>query len=101
MRMNECDPPSVTAFLGYDQNAALAATLAMADGIGASLAAARGLLLAGRKIDLGGLDDLCGRLCARSLDLPPEQGRLLAPRLDALRDGLDATTRIMGGKRDP
>lgn len=96
--MNEFDPPELMAFPSYDRNAALAATLAMADGIGASLATARGLLQSGRNVNLSGLEDLCGRLCARSLDLPPEQGKMLASRLEALREGLDVTTQMMSGR---
>jgi hypothetical protein len=96
--MTEHDKPGPMGFPASDAMAALTATLAMADSIGASLATTRGLLLAGRRVDLSGLNDLCGRLCARSLDLPPEQGRMLSPRLRMLRDGLDVTTRMLSGE---
>jgi hypothetical protein len=104
--MDKRDPIDVTAFPACDPSAALAATLAMADGIGALLATARGLLRSGRRVDLSGLEDMCGRLCARSLDLPPEQGRVLAPRLETLQEGLDVTVqmitvRMMGREPDP
>lgn len=48
------------------------------------LAVARALAEGGRRLDLAGLDDRVGRLCARVLDLGPEQGRRLTPYLDAL-----------------
>ncbi len=99
--MNERVPSELMAFPTYDGNAALTATLAMADGIGASLATARGLMQSGRNVNLSGLEDLCGRLCARSLDLPPEQGKTLASRLEALWEELDVTSRMLSRKPDP
>lgn len=51
---------------------------------------ARVLAAARRPLDLAGLDELAGRLCAAALDLPPEQGRTLRPALAALLDELDA-----------
>ncbi len=45
---------------------------------------------AGNRLDLTGLDGLFGLLCARALDLRPDHGRLLQPKLLGLRDDLDA-----------
>ena len=45
---------------------------------------ARGMVQAGRRVELEGLDQMVGRLCARCLDLPPEEGRALRPLLAAL-----------------
>ncbi len=57
---------------------------------GGLLMLARALAAAGRPLDLTGLDELAGRLAAASLDLPPEQGRALRPRLHGLLAELDA-----------
>lgn len=51
---------------------------------------ARALAQARRTLDLEGLDTLVGRACAACLDLPPQQGRALRPRLAALLAELDA-----------
>ncbi len=67
-----------------DADPAAAAVAREADGMLGLLAVARALAECGRCLDLTGLDDGIGRLCARALDLGPEQGRLLRPRLHAL-----------------
>ncbi len=51
---------------------------------------ARTLVEAGRAIDLAGLDDQIGLLCAKSLDLPPDKGRGMRPLLIVLSRALDA-----------
>lgn len=58
---------------------------------------AHALVAAGRQIDLRGLDDEAGRLCAAVLDLEPGQGRAMRPKLaellsetESLRAALDA-----------
>lgn len=62
-------------------------------GLGASLghilSMARGLVAAGRYVDISGLDRQVGLLCAKTLDLPPEDGRTLRPMLMALLAELD------------
>lgn len=63
---------------------------ALADGLADVVRVARALAQSGNSIDLTGLDGLFGSLCARALDLTPDHGRRLAPRLLALRDNLDA-----------
>ncbi|HET9018239.1 MAG TPA: hypothetical protein VFN46_01570 [Acetobacteraceae bacterium] len=60
------------------------------DQLGGTLKLARALVQSGRAIDLDGLAELAGRSCAASLDLPPEQGRALRPRLVALLADVDA-----------
>lgn len=45
---------------------------------------ARALAISGRSIDLTGLDDQVGLICARALDLPPEGGRALRSDLESL-----------------
>ena len=66
-----------------------ASAVTATDGIVATVRIARALVQAGRQVDLGGLDRMVGLLCARVLDLPPEQGRTLRPRLLALLAELD------------
>jgi hypothetical protein len=53
---------------------------------------ARGLIDNLRPVDLAGLEDEVGRLCARALDLPPERGRALQPLLCRVAAAMDALT---------
>jgi len=62
----------------------------MIDGATYTLRVARGLLEGGRRVDLEGLDRVIGVICARALDLPPEEGRTIRPRLALLLADLDA-----------
>ncbi len=66
---------------------------AMADGITATVRTARGLADGDRPIDLAGLDNMVGVLCAQVLDLPLEQGR---PFCAVLR-GLDQELALLRG----
>lgn len=50
----------------------------------------------GRSIDLAGLDDKVGLLCAKALDLPPEHGRELRTELILLRNELESLARALG-----
>lgn len=61
-----------------------------AEGVARMLRLARGMVQAGRRVELEGLDQMVGRLCARCLDLPPEEGRALRPMLAALLVEIDA-----------
>ncbi len=42
------------------------------------------LTKAGRRVDLAGIDNRIGQLCAQALDLPPGLGAALVPSLRAL-----------------
>ena len=53
------------------------------------LAAAAALLDSRRAIDLTGFDLRAGRLCAQTLDLPPDEAAGLRADLMALRTALD------------
>ena len=64
----------------------------------AMLRVAQALVREGREIDLTGLEDRIGRLCAGALDLPPESGRAMRPELIELRAGADA---LAGALRAP
>jgi hypothetical protein len=68
---------------------------ALADGVLATLRTARGLVDSGRRIDLAGLDDMVGLLCAQALDLPPAEGRAALTRLEHIGAELDLLAAVM------
>ena len=77
--------PEPTA--GPPFSASLDAAIATLEGM---LRVALALVAAERPIDLAGLDQRVGRVCAQALDLPPAEGRALRPRLAALLAGIEA-----------
>ena len=79
-------PAAASAMLGAEQSA---------DGVCALLQLARGMADAGRRVDLGGLEALVGRLCARSLDLMPDERRRMALPLAGLLAEIDALHAVM------
>ncbi len=62
---------------------------ALAEGVAATVRVARGLLEGRRQVEIAGLDRMVGLLCAKALDLPPDQGRQLRPRLLALEHDIN------------
>ncbi len=96
--MTEAAPPfldvanrPVSVLAGWPvADSAVAGAEQSVDDVRALLQLARGMADAGRRVDLGGLDGLLGRLCARSLDLMPDDGRRLVPLLAALLTEIDA-----------
>lgn len=56
---------------------------------------AASLVAAGRAVDLAGLEDAVGRVCAECLDLPPEQGRAMRPLLIGLAQEVDQLDSLM------
>ncbi len=77
-------PPTIP-----DAGSAVRTAEALADGLNHMLHVAVALLNQRRRVDLTGLDERIGRLCAAVLDLPPEQGCDLRPKLLVLRDQID------------
>ena len=67
----------------------LALQQALAEQVQRTVAIARALAGSGRRVDLAGLDQAIGLLCAKTLDLPPDQGRLARPQLAAILAELD------------
>jgi hypothetical protein len=63
---------------------------AFADGVTQTLGVARGLVEGGRSVDLAGLEDQVGLVCAKALDLPPAEGRTMRGELVALLARVDA-----------
>jgi hypothetical protein len=54
------------------------------EAMSATLALACGLVAAGRRVDLQGLDSEVAAICDAALALPPDEARLLRPRLIAM-----------------
>lgn len=55
----------------------------------------------GHMIDLADFDAQVGLLCAKTLDLPSDQGRLMRPELMRLREKLEALEATLRGTRPP
>jgi len=68
----------------------VAATLAAIDSLQATLTMARALVMAGREVDLAGLDREAARLCAAVACMPGDSGQALLPSLIGLAYELDA-----------
>jgi hypothetical protein len=62
---------------------------------------ARALVDSDRAVDLIGLDGEIGLLCAKSLDLPPDEGRRIRPRLIALSGSLEGLSRAIRARGPP
>ncbi len=71
-------------FPSCDPAAPLRAAEASADRLARILRVARSLAKSHRVVDIGGFDGLVGQLCAQSLDLPPQDGPRMRPKLAAL-----------------
>lgn len=68
----------------------VAATLAAIDSLQGTLTMARALVLAGREVDLDGLDREAARLCAAVACLPGDSGKALLASLIGLTREVDA-----------
>jgi hypothetical protein len=67
----------------------------LADAIANTLRLARALVAAGRKVDIAGLDGPIGLLCAKSLDLSPEDGRQMRVLLLGILEEVDALSELL------
>jgi len=67
----------------------VAATMAAIESLHGTLTMARALVVAGREIDLAGLDREAARLCAAVACLPGDSGQALLASLQALAFELD------------
>lgn len=70
-------------------------TRAGAASLSHTAALARTFAMAGRPVDLTGLDGQVGLVCARVLDLSPDEGRALRGNLEGLMAEIDALARAM------
>jgi 3-dehydroquinate synthetase len=59
------------------------------EGVAATLRTARALAASGREVDLTGLDNMIGLLCAQILDLPIEQARTFRAPLQVIGEELE------------
>lgn len=80
-------------------SAALSSAQVAAREITTVLGTARRLLAEGHRLDLTGIDDLAGRICAKALDLPPSLGTQAVPALTALQTEVDALTAALAAAR--
>ena len=72
------------------QSIEVVATLAAIDSLQGTLTMARALVLAGREVDLAGLDREAARLCAAVACMPGDSGQALLPSLIGLTREVDA-----------
>ena len=71
---------------------AIHTVVALSEGLGRTICIARALVENGRTIDLTGLDNGVGLLCAKALDLPAEAGRTVRHHLLGVLAEVDALT---------
>ena len=62
----------------------VAAQHTLAEQVRNTVAIARALAGVGREVEIVGLDGMVGLLCAKTLDLPPDDGRAARPGLSAI-----------------
>lgn len=70
-------------------------TLALAEEVRRVVSVAHAMLASGRPVNLSGLDRSVGLLCAKALDLPPEEGRALAVELASLVESIAVLSSII------
>lgn len=85
--MSRDDNP-IAAFLPASAKPPIDAVIAMIDGVAKTIQVAKALAEAKRPIELVGLENMVGLLCARLLDLDYPEGRSLRPRLIVLERDL-------------
>jgi hypothetical protein len=86
---------------GTEPHDPIAAVRGLAEGLRRTTDLARALAEAGRAIDLTGLEHDVGLLCAKSLDLPPDEGRRVRPQLIALSGAMEALSRVLAAPPAP
>jgi hypothetical protein len=86
---------------GTESHDPIAAVRGMAQELRKTAELARALAESGRAIDLTGLDHEVGLLCAKSLDLPPDEGRRIRPQLIALSGVMEALSRVLAARAAP
>ena len=72
-----------------------------AEGLLQTLRLARAMVQADRPVELNGLNEQAGLLCAKMMDLPPEIGRQLRPRLIVLLAEVEAVTAALRRQESP
>lgn len=84
-----------------DTETPLATVRACLEQLGRTLGIARSFVQAGKQVDLTGLDAEMGYVCARTLDLPPDEGLGLRPVLIGLRAELDILSSALTTRAPP
>jgi hypothetical protein len=74
---------------------------ALATRLSRTLAVARALAGNGRTVDLSGVEDGVGRLCAQCLDLPDDEGHIMRPLLIGVLGELDALSAVLRAASPP
>jgi hypothetical protein len=69
--------------------------VAIAQRLCRTLGLARALAQSGRRVDIGGIEDGVGLLCAQTMDLPRDQGRLMLPVLCEVLGQVDALSGVL------
>ena len=87
------DPSPFASPSSYDPVQTLSSSI---DDLNKTIVMAIALTKAGRNVDLAGLEHSVGVLCAKTLDLMPDEGRSLRPALIALSAELDALVAAIG-----
>jgi hypothetical protein len=77
----------------------MAALQTLADRLTRTVSIARALVEAGRAVDLAGLEDGVGLLCAKTLDMPMPESRQMLPAMLELRAQIDSLTARMVSQR--
>ncbi len=72
----------------------------LASRLSRTIGIARALAQNGRIVDLTGLDDGIGMLCAQTLDLPLQEGRALLPLLAEVLQQVETLTAALHQARD-
>jgi len=78
------------AFWSHPVHDAAADIASMSKALLVTVSMAAGLTAGGRRVDLTGLDNAVGLLCAKTLDLPPAEGRAACAALLTLLTQVDA-----------
>jgi hypothetical protein len=95
--MSAADPPDPLS----DAAAPIDAVRAFAEELTTMIGVARALIESGRNVDLSGFDSQVGLLCAKTLDLAPDEGRRVRPRLIALSGLVEALSRVLAAHAPP
>jgi len=78
-----------------EQNTPLGAVRRFAADLANTIGLARRLVRRGVTVDLTGLEQQVGLLCAKTLDLAPEEGRRMRPDLIALNADVDQLASVL------
>ncbi len=88
-------PPRLWPNNAYD---AAADVTALSEMMRHTMEMAANLTAGGRRVDLNGLDQMVGLLCAKALDLPAADGRTARSGLFALLTAIDALSLTLRAK---